>query len=203
MQHAIRKKVELAKVRMPQTIGQAVLVPGHMFLTAAHCLQWTPDGSMVLGEMPIQELQAGNQLFNATPWAVEPVSDIAALGALDSQTFPKEWKQFEAFCDATEPLEICTDDFELFEPFPCYVFTHKGTVVKSTAQQCNPTAHCLVVTASEQIEGGTSGGPVTTEDGRLLGVVNWFSEDQDECDGSVSRPHLCVPPRLLGPMLRS
>jgi hypothetical protein len=56
------------------------------------------------------------------------------------------------------------------------------------------------VTAAEQIEGGTSGGPIINAAGELVGIVSVFSYDENAtkvqgqgCTGSASCPHLALP----------
>jgi len=146
---------------------------------------------MVLGDCFIEEVRADGRKLKTAPLAVEPVSDIAVLGSLDTQTFSEDADDFEAFCANMKPVPLCTEEFEEFEPVPIHVFTHKGTWLQGTAQQCRKDAHMLSIQTDEQIEGGTSGGPVITDDGLLLGIVSNASVGQS--DGSIPRPHLCLP----------
>ena len=200
LRKAIREKVAAAMIRTetPRGRGQGVLVPGELILTAAHCLEWTHTGAMVLGDYFPQTIRAGGKKLNTSPLAIEAVSDVAVLGPFDAPECSADYDKFIAFCESTEPIELWLDDPEPRKPFPVYVFTHTRTVVKATAKLMNPHAYTLYVEASEQIKGGTSGGPVVAEDGRLLGVVHSFSKKaRGKCDGGVSRPHLTVPPWLL------
>lgn len=48
-----------------------------------------------------------------TPYAVEPVSDLAVLGNIDYQAFPDEAKAFDDFCNTTEPVPIALDEFRV------------------------------------------------------------------------------------------
>lgn len=50
----------------------------------------------------------------------------------------------------------------------------------------------MVINAREQIEGGTSGGPIVTEDGKLVGIVSQSDETDGECHGSMPRPHIAL-----------
>ena len=62
-------------------------------------------------------------------------------------------------------------------------------------RQMAPDAQTLVLKPDEQIEPGTSGGPVVTDDGLLLGVVSM------DMESSIPRPHLTAPvwlaPRMM------
>src|SRR5262245_38143525 len=43
-------QVQLATVQIQKKGGRGVLVPGGFVLTAAHCVEWSPEGGMVLGD---------------------------------------------------------------------------------------------------------------------------------------------------------
>ncbi len=193
--------VAAATARLPRLEGQGVLIRDGKILTAAHCIAWTAEGGMVLGDYFIEPVRFGQGKFKLTPILVEAVSDIAVLGILDDQAFPSDCEAWETFCESAEPVEICKDDFPVFETFPAYVLTHMGEWVECKAQKCNETAHSLQVEAQKQIRGGTSGGPVVTNGGRLLGVVSNFSEADGAFFGTVFRPHLTLPPWLLRTVL--
>ena len=87
--------------------------------------------------------------------------------------------------------------------------TSCGSEVPSEAgncPQCAEDASSLVVEADEQIEGGTSGGPVVNELGELVGIVSHSSQETDESRksrGSIPRPHLALPAWVLQKMARS
>jgi len=87
--------------------GQGVLVGGNLILTAAHCVTYTLTGAMVLGEYFVEKIKTkdGAEL-EVCPWAVEPMSDIAVLGALDEQECSDKGKAFEVFCDQTKPVYL-------------------------------------------------------------------------------------------------
>jgi len=54
----------------------------------------------------------------------------------------------------------------------------------------------LAVEADEQIEGGTSGGPIIRDEGELAAIVSIFSqvaEEQQKFDGLAPRPHMGLP----------
>src|SRR5262245_34683166 len=91
-----RGRVEKATVRVKESGGQGVLVPGGFSLTAAHCIKWNGDGAMVLGDYFVEPIETkSGETLRVSPIAVEPISDIAVLGALDSQEFGKDVDAFD------------------------------------------------------------------------------------------------------------
>ena len=126
------------------------------------------------------------------PFAVEPVEDVAVLGALDA---PEHAERFEDFCKRATPLKLCDEEFALFDPFPVHVFTHEGEWVSGRAQQGQTNGTALHVAFEEPIPGGTSGSPVINNDGEVVGIISWVSEPNSsrQCGGSAPRPLLTLP----------
>ncbi len=135
--------------------------------------------------------------MKVAPLAVEAVTDIAVLGSLDGQEFSKEAEDFEKFCEDTKPVPLCRrEDFVLFQKFQVHIYTHKGTWVTGSAMLCREDAQAFSVESDEQIEGGTSGGPIIDDSGELVGIVSNFSMATDakhKSSGSTPRPHLALP----------
>lgn len=172
MKKGMRTKIEAATVRLPRRDGQGVLVPGHMIVTAAHVIEWSTEGGMALGDYHIEEMEARNRALKVQPLAVEPVSDLAILGALDDQVFPDEADAFEVFCESTAPVPIYAGHFPLRKSFPVHILAHTGEWIVGQAEQYWPNAPSFSIKTRAGIEGGTSGGPVVTNGGRLLGVAS-------------------------------
>lgn len=206
--------VARATIRFPDR-GLGVLVPGGLILTAAHVVEWTHTGLMALGngEEFVQKIEAGGQPHLVYPFAVEPVADLAVLGALDGQWFPEAEEAFERFCEATAAVLLATTEFPYGARIPAHVFTHTGQWITGHVAQWRPESPKLSLEPDEAIQGGTSGGPVVTDDGRLLGVVSWSGQaapgsKQIERDaawvrsGAIPRPHLTAPVWLVPQMLR-
>jgi hypothetical protein len=112
---AARARTEKATVRLMRLddhdvlvpVAQGVLVPGGYILTAAHCINWDGHGTMALGDWFIETIQAyDGTRYKLSPCAVEPMSDIAALEAVDGQAMYEECCAFEEFCEATEPVPV-------------------------------------------------------------------------------------------------
>lgn len=196
LHESIYTDVAKATVTLLRKGGQGVLVNGNLIITAAHCIDFRCEGAMVLGYYFIEEIKTDERELKVAPLAVEPVSDLAVLGSLDDQEFAKEAEDFEKFCEHTKPVPLCRSDFVLFRKFRVHIYTHKGTWVTGSAMQCCEDAQALVVEADEQIEGGTSGGPIINDSGELVGIVSNFSgqaETQHKSNGLAPRPHLALP----------
>jgi S1-C subfamily serine protease len=185
--------------RIFEPLAQGVLVPGGYILTAAHCIDWDGEGQMALGDWYIETIQSsdGTQ-YKVSPCAVEPMTDIAVLVAVDGQEMFEEHYAFEEYCEATEPVPVSEDDFPLVDsdgpPVRVHTLTHKGMWISGSARRLNaPPFGNVWVNFDAQIEGGTSGGPVIDDNGLLVGVISHSSENSGACDGQMPRPHLALP----------
>ena len=73
---------------------------------------------MALGSPVFERVRTARGELTTAVRAIEPVSDVAVLGSPDAQEFYAEAEAFEAFCENTESVRLCVDDFQLFEGFP-------------------------------------------------------------------------------------
>jgi S1-C subfamily serine protease len=204
LQVSVSEHVARAVVRLPRLIGQGVLVPGGFIVTAARCVGWTPECSMTLGGcLPEPIITADGRKILAAPLAVEPVADLAVLGAMDDQAFAKEAAAFAAFCDATPPVRVAIDTLKAFVALPAYVFTHDRGVIPATVRLIGPGSASLWLHSDHRISRGTSGGPVVTEDGRLWGIISTIGTGPEEepCQGFIPRVHLAAPVWLVRQMV--
>ncbi len=190
-----RERVEKATVRLLEKGGQGIVVPTGLILTAAHCITWRIEGAMALGDHFLEEVECGGRKIRASVLAIEPVSDIAVLGPPDDQMSDADADTYEAALGLVDPVEINTEDFELFRDIPAAVYTHNRTWIGATVRQCNKSAWRLSMHTTQQIESGTSGGPIVDHLGRLLGVVSDASESDGRhpSHGMTPRPHLALP----------
>jgi S1-C subfamily serine protease len=204
LQVTVAERVARAVVRLPRLIGQGVLVPGGFIVTAARCIGWTAEDSMMLGGcLPEPIITADGRQVVAVPLAVEPVADLAVLGAMDDQAFAEEAAAFTAFCEATVPVRLGIDTLKVFVPLPAYVFTHDRGVISATVRLVRPGSASVWLHSDERISRGTSGGPVVTEDGRLWGIISTLGAGPEEepCQGFIPRVHLAGPAWLVGQMV--
>jgi CBS domain-containing protein len=197
-----KERTRAATVWLRRKGGQGVLVPGGFVLTAAHCVDFYTSGGMALGDYCLEPVKTKTgATFPMSVIAVEPVADIAVLGAVDEQEFSDAADAFEEFCESTIPVDVCADDFATRIPVRVHVLTHHDTWIAGTATRYSPPARptaspgALVwVRSKGNIEGGTSGGPVIDDTGRLVGVVSHtMGTGGDSREGQMPRPHLALP----------
>src|SRR5262245_44270470 len=123
--------------------GQGVLVGGQLILTAAHNVLYLLDQQserplasalvgLSLGDYAIVPLETSHGLLYAAPYAIEPISDIAVLGALDNQECGEQVEAYEAWCEAVTPVSLCYEAFALRQPVSVAIYTHLGTWVEGT-----------------------------------------------------------------------
>lgn len=188
-----------ATVRLTEG-GQGVLVEGNVILTAAHCINGSTENAGIPNGGLIVEVETTKGKLLTTLIAIEQICDIAALGPPGNQVGPKECLAYREFCEATKQVEICPDEYELFETIPITIRSHRSTWINGVAHQDQPHANRLVVVVNGQVERGTSGGPILNQYFELVGLVSFFSDNGDECDGLAPRPHLALPNWLVREM---
>ena len=191
--------VEKATVALQGKGGQGVLVNGNLILTAAHCVTFSLKGYMTMGEHYMEEIKTKDgALLQVCSWAVEPVSDIAVLGALDEQECSKEVEAFKEFCEQTKPVPIFKGILAVRESIKVYVYTHLGTWLHGKVTQFSTqNFHQVCLEAEEAIIGGTSGSPIVNEEGELVGIVSTSGEKPESPTrgyvGNTPRPLLALP----------
>jgi hypothetical protein len=147
---------------------------------------------MALGDHclePVETVTGAKFLLSVC--AVEPVADIAVLAAPDNQSFFDDAKAFEEFCEATAPVRVSRDDFERDVDARVHVWTHRGEWIEGGASEPGGPSGGAWLQARRHIEGGTSGSPVVSDAGLLVGLVSWSEERT--FDGRMPRPHHALP----------
>lgn len=173
-----RKIVEAATVRLTTFGGQGVLTHGGYVLTATHCIRWSGTGGMALGDIyPEPVVTRDGSQFKLCLASADPVSDIAVLTGMDFQEFPEESDRFEEWCERTTPVPLCRRRLlHLNETCAVSILTHEhewltGTVTRRGVPWETPGSWYEL--RASGIKSGTSGGPVVTARGELLGVISW------------------------------
>ena len=171
---AVRRMVSVATVRFPRRGGQGVIVGDGLILTAAHVIGWTATGDMALASDDYREtvqIRSGEKVETSVV-CLEPIADIAFLGCPDDQRSWDEAEAFESLIGAIRPLRIYEKELPIRRPMRVHILTHTGRWVEGTVQQYKPQSHRLHVHTFRPIAGGTSGGPIVTDRGDLVGVVS-------------------------------
>jgi hypothetical protein len=204
MRDEIRRQVERATVTFTSAGGRGVLVSGGIILTAAHCIAWSGTGGMALGDYYLEPIETAAGPMNVSPLAVEPVSDVAAMGPPDGQAFPKDADKFERLCEAVRPLRPYASPLVPRVPVPVHIFTHKGTWITGTAEVFREDAHRAWIDA-DLIEDGTSGSAIVTDSSEVLGIVSHSGgvEGDERCTGLAARPHLALPAWLVRRLVKA
>jgi V8-like Glu-specific endopeptidase len=192
--------VEKATVALQNKGGQGVLVNGNLILTAAHCVTFSLEGSMTQGDHYIEEIKTKDgAVLKVAPIAIEPLSDIAALGALDEQEFSDDVETFEAFCEQTKGIPVFKGTLQFKDSLKVYVHTHKGGwLAGKVTNYSHNLPHRLCIKTEGLIEGGTSGGPIINEQGELVGIVSTYytserTSEPTSDSGLTPRPLLTLP----------
>jgi len=172
---SIRADVALATVKLPTRGGQGVLVANGFIITAAHCLDYDQDvgiGIALGGHIHYKVETRQGVIHRLAPYVIEPCSDIAVLGPLDNQVF-EEAEDFETFCEQTRPVSLYRGRlYDLPEEFGIHIFTHNKGWVTGKAQVTRNYSPTVFIKADENIDGGTSGGPIINDAGELVGVIS-------------------------------
>jgi CBS domain-containing protein len=206
---SLKARIKNATVRMRGPTGkegQGVYIGEGMILTAVHCVKcledWNPKGGMAMGDRYFEPLKtmAGKELIGSVAFA-DPFSDVAVL--TDTGNANDKWlKAFEDFCDNTEPVPLCSDDFLKeyagartddggFREFQIHVFTHENEFTTDKASICHPTAK--YIWSKIRIKGGTSGGPIVNDNGELVGIVSQGQEGDPGLGSPQPTPSLTLP----------
>ncbi len=175
----IYSRVAAATVRLSgkgdkEAIGQAVLVRNGYFMTAAHCVEYDLEGGIALGDHVLYEIEtAQGEKLKASPAIIEPCTDIAVLCEPDSQTFFQEWDDYSDFCDRVKPIPLFRRRLSNFPAeFRVHIYSHKKVWIPGKATIYRDYASRIRIDADENIESGTSGGPIINDRGELVGIVS-------------------------------
>jgi hypothetical protein len=180
--------VKLVKARTDlsgqTTGGQGVLIPGSMILTAAHCLDFSRVGPIMLeNEYVVGIVTSRREKIRGTPIFIDLVSDVAVIGM---PTNDDRYK-FEAFCKGTMPAQLSAIRPELRREFPVRIRTHTGKWIEGFGRFGSDRRDRIHIKSNEPILGGTSGSPVVDKYDKLLGIVSTGSEDQKFCSIPFAR----------------
>jgi Trypsin-like peptidase domain len=153
--------------------GRGFVVEGlrdRLIVTAGHCLPTLPPCmSASYTEERTYERILGKLGQEQNVWAeclfVEPVSDIAVLGAPDSQDLYNECSKYQALVDELTPLPISDFPAEASARLLSLENQWFGCKVRHIGRAL------WIFDAATGIVGGMSGSPIIDDDGRAIGVL--------------------------------
>jgi hypothetical protein len=149
----------------------------------------------VFGDYYLEKVQAGNTCLKLTLLAVEPVSDIALLGAPDEQVFPDEVEALEEFSANTQAVPLFTGSIKPRKPMSVRILGHDGRWIDGSVGLFNEHSSSLWIEGEREILGGSSGGPILTLDGELVAIVSNAAIPQggSKATGCCPRPLFALP----------
>jgi V8-like Glu-specific endopeptidase len=192
----VQDRVVSATVHFPRQGGQGVVVPGLMIVTAAHVI--AKEGFWDYGGLAnhFEEVVVGGKTWTAALRAADPVSDVAVLDVPLQDL--EEGLDFHDHLQTISPVRLFTADLPHRTPVPVFVWTHTKRWVKGSTKQVRVNQSMFDIEAEEDIVGGTSGSPVVTEKGLLVGVVSTAGGPIGKSrEVKCARLHLTVPEFLL------
>lgn len=201
-----RSKVEQATTKIlwdGVPAGRGFVVGGGIILTAAHCLpEVNNTGGVVLGDYHVIELEIGGKLTKGQMCYCELFNDIAAIGPPDSQGLYEIHNAYVDAIESIEPLEIDGNERELFTNEPAFVWSHEGDWLTGTTGQFRAKAPAFWHSFPDGIKGGTSGSPIVSIEGHVVGLVSNMSEPDGVGDptGHSPRPSVVLPPYVFNLM---
>jgi len=123
------------------------------------------------------------------------------LGELDNQQCPGDAEAFEQWREQVEPVPLSIRQFEVGQSCPVFIFTHKRKWIAGRVTRYGMPGQPFgssVVLFAEGIESGTSGSPVVTANGLLLGIVSHTSSHRTgEASGSLPIANMSLPHWVL------
>ena len=184
-------------------------------ITAAHCLPHLPPshGFSYTEERTYEDLLAplGEQpLVSCEVLFVDPVADIAVLGAPDDQERSEQADAYEALVEATSPLAITEPPSrpiakeaarlaqfgitgQARRECPAFLLSLSNQWFSCRVEH-HPNGMLNILDAAEEIAGGMSGSPILTENGTAIGVVCLGGTTSQDAPCYEGGPN----PRLMG-----
>jgi hypothetical protein len=144
-------------------------------VTAAHCVgdQVISCNPLAYTEERTRECLLGHLGKTPTVWAeclfIDPIADIAVLGAPDSQAYYDEADAYDAMVNEAATLSIA----DAPEQGRAWLLSLKGQWYECKVRRSHAHNSLLNLSgALENITGGMSGSPILADDGSAIGLVS-------------------------------
>jgi len=159
---------------------------GRLVITAGHCLPHFPpcvsfSGSDERTYMELLGPLGGKQTVAAECLFVDPIGDIAVLGAPDGQELSDECEAYEELLECMTPLTMACAKEEM----PAWLIDLDGARFRCMVK-CQRLGPLWLFDAAKPIAGGMSGSPILDDSGRAIGVLATSSN----MDGHGPNPSL-------------
>lgn len=158
----------------------------HMVITAAHCLPHLPPAhpAAYTQERTYTKL-LGSLGGEATLWAeclfVDPIADLAVLAAPDGQAdLSAEQEAYQTFMESRPTLRVAT----LERACPVWLLMLNGEWERCMVEPGVSGRSITLIDAKDGHAPGTSGSPILTTDGYVVGVVSVGSEISGQVQAS-------------------
>ncbi len=195
--NAIYSRVAAATVKLPEKGGQGVFVRNGYLITAAHCLEYDLTGRLALDYNHIlyEAETAQGEKLKACPAIIESCLDIAVLREPDGQILFQESEDYDNFCRKIKPLSLYRMRLSKFPTeFRVHIYSHKKVWIPGKATINKDHSSLMWIDADENIEGGTSGGPIINDAGELVGIASTVGGSHGETkNGQSPAPRWALP----------
>jgi hypothetical protein len=181
-------------------VEEKVAARRRLVITAAHCLpaipelggersDWAETFPDLIGLLAARPSVSAECLF------VDPIADIAVLGAPDSQELCEHADAYETFLASRKPLKVGgAMDWDM--PAPASLIALDGHLIVCAARCFG--GPLLIEDLAEPSVGGMSGSPVLDQAGVAVGIVSESSEKNGIVrEGSAPRLVVSLPGQFL------
>ena len=177
---------------IPVATGERNSFVRRIVVTAAHCLPKRPPCQSSEPERTypdvVSPLGTSEPSLMAECMFVDPVADIAVLGAPDHQIFSDAFLAYEEFIRTIDALSLNLNTRPMIKPVTGWLLSLDGHWTRCRITELpniQSPGGLWIAEASAGIEGGMSGSPILLDDGRVIGVVctSGGREDEMHTDG--------------------
>jgi hypothetical protein len=146
---------------------------GRYVITAAHCLPKLPPATLgaYTEELTYRSL-LGPLGKKPKIWAeclfVDPLSDVAVLGAVDNQKLGEQAEAYEAMLEALPPFPVA----DVPVRGEVWLYALDGRWFSAEVSRLPGSRGFYLTGTAEAIRGGMSGSPIRLASGKAIGVVS-------------------------------
>ncbi len=188
-------------------------VASRVIVTAAHCLPHLPPAASFVFSHEKTYMNLLGPLGHSKPAVtaeclfVDPITDLAVLGAPDGEQFPNAPQAFEDLTESVQVLPLGDMRARSATGWLLSLDGHWGKCKVEALPSYGLTQQTLWITeATGGMMGGMSGSPILLDNGKVLGVLSASSEPRvGRCTegGPQARLAHCLPSWLLQGIKRS